>query len=104
MPYFLVLLHPVAGAEEEPPEHEPFIDWLDSLSLVVLGAELDAPALGAEVAYVLSCGSLADAQELVVSDPLVSSGYMRADVVEWQVVGLNPAAVEPGLLSRPSGA
>ena len=100
MPYFLVLLHPVAGAAD-PPDHEPFVDWLHSLNLVVLGGELDPPALGAEAAYVLSCGSLADARELVASDPLVSSGCMRADLVEWQLVGLNPAAVESELLWRP---
>jgi hypothetical protein len=36
----------------------------------------------------------------VARDPLVSSGSRRAEIVEWQLVGLNPDAVEPELQTR----
>ena len=59
------------------------------------------PPLGVEAAYVLSCASLTEAHDIVAREPLVSSGCMRVDVVEWQLVGVNPDAVERELLIRP---
>jgi hypothetical protein len=103
MAYFLVLLHPVPGAGSLP-DHEPFIDWLDGMNLVLLGGDLEPPAGGADAAYVLSCGSEAQAHELVAADPLVTSGCMRPEVVEWRLVGVNPDAVEPALRRRLGGA
>jgi hypothetical protein len=100
VPYYLVLLQPVAGAGPSP-DHEPFIDWLLARNLVLVGGELDPPPFEVEAAYVLSCGSFDEAQDLVARDPLVSSGCMLADVVEWRLVGLNPAAVEPELRLGP---
>ena len=100
MPYFLVLLQPVAGAGTSP-DHEPFVDWLLARNLVLLGGELEPPSSGVDAAYVLSCASLDEARDLVARDPLVSSGCMLADVVEWQLVGVNPTAVEPELLLGP---
>lgn len=100
MPQYLVLLQPVAGAGPQP-DHEPFVDWLIARNLVVLGGDLAPPPLGVEAAYVLSCASLTEAHDIVARDPLVSSGCMRVDVVEWQLVGVNPDAVERELLIRP---
>jgi len=98
--YFLVLLQKTAGAAD-PPEHEPFVDSLVARNLVLLGGDLLPPAHGTEAAYVLFCGSLDEARGIVAEDPLVSSGAMRAEVVEWELVGVNPAAVEPSLLLTP---
>jgi uncharacterized protein YciI len=92
VPYYLVLLHPVPGSGDRP-DHEPFVDWLDTMNLVLLGGDFEPAASGAEAAYVLSCASKPDAHELVAADPLVSSGCMRADVVEWHLVGVDPEAV-----------
>ena len=100
MPYYLVLLQPVAGAGPSP-DHEPFVDWLLARNLVLLGGELAPPPLGVEAAYVLSCSSYDQALDLVAREPRVSSGCMRADVVEWQLVGVNPDAVERELVLRP---
>jgi uncharacterized protein YciI len=94
--YFLVLLHPVAGSTD-PPDHEPFVDSLVARNLVLLGGDLVPSAGGAEAAYVLSCASLEDARKLVAEDPLVSSSSMRAEIVEWELVGVNPQAIEPSL-------
>jgi hypothetical protein len=100
VPYYLVLLQPVAGAGP-PPDHEPFVDWLLARNLVLLGGDLEPAPLGVEAAYVLSCGSSDEARDLVSRDPLVASGCMRVDVVEWQLVGVNPDAIERELLLRP---
>jgi uncharacterized protein YciI len=100
LPYFLVLLQPVAGAAE-PPEHEPYVDSLVSRNVVLLGGDLEPRVAGADGAYVLHCSTLADARRIAGEDPLVTSGSSRAEVVEWQLVGINPDAIEPALVLRP---
>ena len=95
-----MLLYP-AEVHRDLPDHEPFIDSLVERNLVVLGGELEPPASEATVAYVLSCSSELEASVLTASDPLVSTGCMRAEVVEWQLVGFNPDAVDPKLLLWP---
>ena len=100
MPYFLVLLQPVAGGAD-PPEHEPFTDSLLARNLILLGGGLDLPLAGADAAYVLACGSLPEAREIVAGDPLVTSGSRRAEVVEWELVGINPEAIDAELVLRP---
>jgi uncharacterized protein YciI len=101
LPYFLVLLQPVAGAAD-PPEHEPFTDSLVARNLVLLGGGFEPQLHGSDAAYVLRCDTLADARQLVAEDPLVASGSYRGEVFEWQLVGVNPDAIEPSLVVRPS--
>jgi hypothetical protein len=45
-------------------------------------------------AYVLRCASRAEARATTAADPLVAAGAIRCDVVEWQLVGVNPDAVD----------
>jgi uncharacterized protein YciI len=98
--YFLVFLQPVAGAKEGP-EHEPYVDWLVARNLVLLGGDFE-PAVGAaDAAYVLRCDTLDEARRIAAEDPLVASGSATAEVVEWQLVGINPDAIEPSLELRP---
>jgi hypothetical protein len=99
--YFLVLIHPVAGAGE-PADHEPHVDSLVARKLVLLGGDLEPRAHGADAADVLHCGTAAEARRLAAEDPLFSSGYATAEVVEWKLVGVNPDAIEPSLVLRPS--
>ena len=101
MPYFLVLLQPVANAGE-PPEHEPYVDSLVARNLVLLGGPYGSRVGGVDAAYLLHCDTLGDARGIADEDPLVSSGSMRARVVEWQLVGINPDAIAPSLVLRPS--
>jgi hypothetical protein len=100
MPYFVVLLQPVAGGPD-PPEHDPFVDSLLARNLVLLGGPLALAPAGADAAYVLRCGSLSEAREIVADDPLVTSGSRRAEVVEWELVGINPEAIDAELVLRP---
>jgi uncharacterized protein YciI len=80
------------------PEHEPFIDSLTSRHAVPLGGPFDeTPATGVSAAYVLRCDSLADAQAVFATDPLVTSGAAVPVVVRWDLVGIDTAAIEPEL-------
>jgi hypothetical protein len=75
-------------------DHERFIDGLDQAGRVVLGGGLRPAAAGFEGAYLLSCESLDEAREISASDPLVSARAIRCQVVEWELVGINPDAVD----------
>ena len=52
-------------------------------------------------AYLLSCGSLQEAREIAESDPLVGGNAVRCEVVEWELVGVNPDAVDRDSLLYP---
>jgi hypothetical protein len=82
-------------------DHERFIEGLDEAARVVLGGALkpaDDPYHGA---YVLSCGSMEEARAIAGSDPLACAGAVRCDVLEWELVGVNPDAVDRGALLYP---
>ena len=78
-------------------DHEPFIDSLVAEHLVLLGGELVDSEQGIRAAYVLRCDDLAAAEAIVATDPLVTSGEMRAHLAEWQLVGIDPGAIDEDL-------
>jgi uncharacterized protein YciI len=82
-------------------EHERFIDGLDQANKVVLGGAWKPAAGGFEAAYLVSCESLEEARAIALSDPLARAETIRCDVVEWQLVGLNPDAVDRSSLLYP---
>jgi uncharacterized protein YciI len=82
-------------------EHERFIDGLDHANKVVLGGGLTPTAGGFEGAYLVSCASLDEARAIAATDPLVRAGAFRSDVVEWELVGVNPDAVDRSALLYP---
>jgi uncharacterized protein YciI len=92
--YFLVLLTDRADAPAQPPDHEPFVDSLVERGLVLLGGPLEPGG----AAYVLRCGSLAEARAVVAEDPLVTSGAVTATVAPWDLVGIDPRLVDPDLV------
>jgi hypothetical protein len=49
---------------------------------------------GFEAAYLLSCTTLDEARQIAASDPLVRGDAMRFEVVEWELVGVDPDAVD----------
>jgi uncharacterized protein YciI len=79
-------------------EHERFIDRLDQADRVVLGGGLRPAAAGFEGAYVVRCESLDEAREISASDPYVLADAIGCEVVEWELVGINPDAVDRGAL------
>lgn len=52
----------------------------------------------ATVAYVLSCDSRKQADDLVAADPLVASGGATATVRHWDLVGIDPRVINPALV------
>jgi uncharacterized protein YciI len=93
----LVLLSPGAkheSAEALSVEHERFIDSLIAERRVVLGGDWKPPVAGYEAAYLLSCATLDDACEIASSDPFVRGEALRFVVVEWELVGFDPDAVD----------
>jgi uncharacterized protein YciI len=81
--------------------HEQYIDELDQRKKVVLGGQWIPPAGPFAAAYVLSCESLREAREIAQTDPLVQANAIECQVVEWQLVGVNPDAVDRGALLFP---
>jgi uncharacterized protein YciI len=101
----LVLLAPGAQAsagEEVGAGHVRFVEDLIEQKKIVLGGDWEPPIGGFEAAYLLSCASLDEAREIAASDPLVHSGGMQFEVVEWQLVDFDPEAVDRGSLLDPS--
>ena len=74
--------------------HEGFIDGLIAENRVVLGGDWKPPVAGFEAAYLLSCTTLDEARQIAASDPLVRGDAMRFEVVEWELVGVDPDAVD----------
>jgi uncharacterized protein YciI len=97
----------VAPRGEDPPdaetqmEHERFIDGLNEANKVVLGGSWTPATGGFAGAYLVSCLSLDEAHAIALSDPLFRTHAFRYDVVEWQLVGVNPDAVDRSSLLYP---
>jgi uncharacterized protein YciI len=94
--HVLVLLAPGAGrhGDEVQADHERFIDELIAEKQIVLGGDWKPPVAGYEAAYLLSCASLEEAREIAASDPFVQHDAMRFEVVEWELVDVDPDAVD----------
>lgn len=100
--YYLVLLRP-GGAQSHPElddQHEAFIDGLIRRNEILLGGNL-LPREGLSAAYLLACDSRERAEEVVRLDPYVQEGVFRPKILEWNLVAINPEAVEPSLALRP---
>lgn len=96
--YFLVLLRDAPDAPTDVPDHEPFIDLLISRHAVLLGGPFEPePVAGTSAGYVLRCSDLAEAEQIVAGDPLVSSGAYLPSIVAWDLVGIDPEAIDSDL-------
>jgi hypothetical protein len=104
MRYVLVILRGGEEVGEEPlhsSEHERFIDSLIGDNAVLLGGPFATSVDDAGAAYVLRCRDVEEARAIAARDPLVIHGVVRPQFVEWELVGVNPAAIEPSVLIRP---
>jgi hypothetical protein len=95
--YVLVTLLEGPKFGEVDADHEPFIDSLVAKHLVLLGGDLVGSGQGVRAAYVLRCDDLATAEAIVATDPLVTSGEMRPQLAEWQLVGIDLGAIDDNL-------
>lgn len=100
VPYFLVLLEPVGDAEaadEHIADHVAFVDQMIAENVVLLGGGFEGRLDGAIGAYLLHTPSLTIAEEWAARDPLMARGACRARIVRWDLVGINPYAIDPRL-------
>jgi uncharacterized protein YciI len=97
--YFLVILTDAGLPHRSMPDHEPFIDSLIGDHRVLQGGPLRTSSESTLMAaYVLRCETLADAQQLVATDPMVADGVAKATVTHWDLVALDLGAIESGLV------
>jgi uncharacterized protein YciI len=102
--YVLVILREGERMEQEPAfaaEHEQFIDSLIARNVVLLGGPFAAPVGDADAAYLLRCGSVEEAQAIAAEDPYVRGEVARPECVEWDLVGINPDAIDAAAVIRP---
>jgi uncharacterized protein YciI len=104
MPYVLVILRGGENAEDEQlhaPAHEQFISSLIKQNVVLLGGTLAMAVDDANAAYVLRCSGADEARAIVAEDPFVVHDVVRPECVEWELVGVNPDAIEASAVIRP---
>jgi len=102
--YVLVVLKAGEQLEDEPlhaAEHERFIDSLIERNLILLGGGFARPIAGSVAAYLLRCESVEAAHTLVESDPYIAHRVLWPELTEWELVGINPEAIDPSFLVRP---
>jgi uncharacterized protein YciI len=102
--YVLVVLRAGERATDEPlyaAEHERFIDSLIERNLVLLGGGFAEPIGDSVAAYVLHCETVDEARGLVESDPYVANGVLQPKLAQWELVGINPDAIDAGSVVRP---
>ena len=73
--------------------HADFVTSLIRRNLVLLGGDFGETVESFHAAYLIRSESVAAARLLVADDPFFANGVFEPDVVEWQLVGVNPEAV-----------
>jgi uncharacterized protein YciI len=104
MPYVLVILRAGSRSDDEQlhaAAHERFITSLIERNLVLLGGAFASRFDDVYAAYVLHCDGVAEARALAADDPFVVGDVARPECVEWQLVGINPDAIEDSAVLRP---
>jgi uncharacterized protein YciI len=102
--YYLVLLRGATNADDDQrhaPAHERFITSLIRRNVILLGGAFAHPVGDAYAAYVLRCASADEASRIAAEDPFVEHDVVQPDCVEWQLVGVNPEAIDAGHVVRP---
>lgn len=54
-----------------------------------------------DAAYLLRCGSLEETCDIVATDPYVVNDVARPVCVVWELVGINPDAIDEAAVLRP---
>ena len=96
--YFLVLLRPGPNHASEPDHraaHISFIETMEAADVVLLGGWFDSPVDGANAAYLLHVGSVADAEGWAAKDPFIAHEVFRPHVMAWNLVGISKSAIDP---------
>lgn len=104
MPYVLAILRRGRNADDErlyAEAHERFIDSLIERNLVLLGGGFAELIGDAHAAYLLTCSGVEEARRIAATDPYVVHDVVRAECVVWELVGINPEAIDAAAVLRP---
>ena len=104
MPYVLVILRHGGKADDEElhvSAHERFIGSLIKENVILLGGAFAEPLDDALAAYVLRCSGVEAARAIAADDPFVVHDVVRPECVEWELVGVNPDAIDASAVVRP---
>ena len=104
MPYVLVILRRGEHAEDEQlhaPAHERFISSLIKRNVVLLGGAFAEAVDDADAAYLLRCSGVDEARGIAADDPFVLHDVVRPEFVHWELVGINPGAIDASAVIRP---
>ena len=82
--------------------HEQFISSLIRRNLVLLGGAFGVVVDDVYAAYVLRCGGIRQACAIAADDPFVVNEVLRPQCVEWELVGINPDAIDASTVVRPT--
>jgi uncharacterized protein YciI len=104
VPYVLVILRRGGSAEDErlhAEAHERFIDSLIERNLVLLGGGFAESIDDADAAYLLRCSGVEEARQIAATDPYAVHDVVRPEPVIWELVGINPDAIDAAAVLRP---
>jgi uncharacterized protein YciI len=102
--YVLVVLKPGENRDDyrhHASGHIEFVDNLIKRNRILLGGAFATGAGYADAAYVLRASSIAAAQAIAAADPFVINGVCQLECFEWELIGINPDAVDETLIVRP---
>lgn len=103
--YVLVILRGGANADDDQTyaaAHERFITSLIKRNVILLGGAFAQATNNAYAAYVLRCNGVEEARAIATEDPLVEHDVVRPQCVVWQLVGINPEAIDAAAVLRPT--
>jgi uncharacterized protein YciI len=95
--YVLVLFHRGPAYErldELADAHERYVDSLIERRRVLLGGSFARTLGDVHAGYLLRCDSVEAAEALAAEDPYFSNGVFRPEAIEWELVGIDPRAID----------
>ena len=81
--------------------HTDFIEGLIKQNRILLGGAFATRAGDVEAAYVLRAGDVDEARTIAEADPFATAGVCRPECRRWELIGINPDAVDEALVVRP---
>ena len=104
MVYVLVILKEGRNADAKPlhaAAHEAFISSLIKRNVVLLGGAFPGAVENAFAGYLLRCDEVDDARRIASEDPFAVNHVASPKCVAWELVGINPEAIDRSAVIRP---
>ena len=102
--YVLVILKEGRNADAKPlhaAAHEAFISSLIKRNVVLLGGTFTDAVENAFAGYLLRCDEVDEARRIASEDPFAVNDVVSPMCVAWELVGVNPEAIDRSAVIRP---